>query len=181
MIARIQQRKLVDQTLVVFTSTCGALLSHHGLWDAGEASQPANMFEESVATPLILSWPLRVPPQVVRPEIVSAYDLVPTLCDLLEIEAPAGICGRSYALIATGKPLPKKQRWQSTVFAQLENTWMARNERYKVVVRDSGPNELYDEQADHDEKTNQFDNQQFVTIKTQLMGELAAWRQKYSA
>ena len=53
---------------------------------------------------------------------------------------------------------------------------MARNERYKVVVRDGGPNELYDEQADHDEKTNQFDNQQFVTVKTQLVGELAAWR-----
>ena len=89
-LARIQQRKLVDQTLVVFTSTCGALLSHHGLWDAGEASQPANMYEESVATPLILSWPLRVPPQVVRPEIVSAYDLVPTLCDLLEHRSAGG-------------------------------------------------------------------------------------------
>src|SRR5213082_1393855 len=60
-------------------------------------------------------------------EIVSAYDLVPTLADLLSIDPPSGnLCGRSYALLATGKPLPKTQRWQSTVFAHLGNTWMAR-------------------------------------------------------
>jgi arylsulfatase A-like enzyme len=182
LLARLAQRKLGDQTLVIFTSTCGALLSHHGLWGAGESSDPVNMFEESVATPLIWSWPLRVPPQGVRPEIVSGYDLVPSLCGALDIQPPAGnLCGRSYALLATGKPLPKKERWKSTVFAHLENTWMARNERYKLVLRDGGKGELYDCQADPGEKTNQIDNQQFVTLKTQLTAEVAAWKQKYSA
>jgi arylsulfatase A-like enzyme len=178
----LARKRLQNDTIVVFTSTCGALLSHHGLWDAGEASEPVNMYEESVATPLIWSWPLRLPPQTVRPEIVSGYDLAPTLCDLLSIDRPAGnLCGRSYGLLVTGKGLPKKQKWQSTVFAHLQNTWMARNERYKLVARDGGKGELYDEQADPAEKTNQFDNQQFVTVKTQLSGELAGWRQKYSA
>src|SRR4051794_16030206 len=176
----LAQKKLQDQTLVIFTSTCGALLSHHGLWGAGEASDPVNMYEETVATPLIWSWPPRVPPQLVRPEIVSAYDLVPTLCDLLSIDPPAGnLCGRSYGLLATGKGLPKRQKWQSTVFAHLQNTWMARNERYKLVLRDGGKGELYDVQSDPAERTNQFDNQQFVTVKNQLSSELAAWRQKY--
>jgi hypothetical protein len=83
--------------------------------------------------------------------------------------------------LATGKGLPKKQKWQSTVFAHLQNTWMARNERYKVVLRDGGKGELYDVQSDPAEKSNQFDNQQFVSVKNQLSAELAAWRQKYSA
>ena len=184
LLAKVAERRLGDQTLVIFTSTCGALLSHHGLWGAGagEASDPVNMYEESVATPLIWSWTLRVPPQGVRPEIVSAYDLVPTLCDLLSVDLPAGnLCGRSYALLATGKPQPKKQKWQSTVFAHLQDTWMAHNERYKVVVRDGGKGELYDLQSDPAERTNQFDNQQFVTVKTSLTAELAAWKQKYSS
>jgi arylsulfatase A-like enzyme len=181
LLARVQQKRLVDNTIVVFTSTCGALLGHHGLWDAGEGSDPVNMYDESVATPLMLSWPVRVPPGAVRPEIVSGYDLAPTLADLTGVAAPAGACGRSYALLATGKPLPKKQRWQSTVFARLGNTWMARAERYKLVARDGGPGELYDEQADPAERTNQFDNPQFLTVKTQLAGELAAWRQKYAS
>ena len=34
------------------------------------------------------------------------------------------------------------------MFAHLENTWMARNERYKLVLRDGGKGELYDVQAD---------------------------------
>jgi arylsulfatase A-like enzyme len=180
LITRIQQRRIVDNTVVVFTSTCGALLGHHGLWDAGEASDPVNMFEESVATPLIVSWPMRVPPGGVRPEVVSGYDLVPSLCDLVGATAPAQTCGGSYALLATGKPLPKKQHWRTAVFAHLDNTWMARAERYKLVARDGGPGELYDLQADHGEKTNQFDNPQFLTVKTQLAGELTQWRQKYA-
>jgi arylsulfatase A-like enzyme len=179
LLTRIQQRRIVDNTLVVFTSTCGALLSHHGLWDAGEGSDPINMYEESVATPMLRSWPVRIPPGTVRPEVVSGCDFVPTVCELVGVEPPAGaLAGRSYALLATGKPLPKKTRWQSTAFARLENTWMARAERYKLVARDGGPGEIYDLQTDHGERTNQFDNPQFLTVKTELSAELGRWRQR---
>jgi arylsulfatase A-like enzyme len=180
-LARVTQKKLRDNTLVIFTSTCGALLSHHGLWEAGEASDPVNMYEESVATPMILSWPMRLPPSTTRPEIVSSYDIVPTVCDLLSLDLPPKLCGRSYALPATGKPLPKGEKWQSTVFGHLGNSWMARGERYKLVLREGGPGELYDIQTDKSEKTNQFDNPQFVTVKATLTNALNAWRQKYSA
>ena len=178
-LGRLAAKKIQDNTLVIFTSTCGALLSHHGLWDAGEGSDPVNMFDEVVATPLIWSWPLRLPPATTRPEIVSAYDLVPTLCDLLSVQAPAGVCGRSYALLVAGKPLPKKEKWQPAVFAHLGNTWMARGERYKLVVHEGAPGELYDVQTDPAEKTNQFDNAQFASVKTNLSNELTAWKAKY--
>lgn len=178
LITRVQQKRLVDNTLVVFTSTCGALLSHHGLWDAGEGSDPVNMYDESVATPMIWSWPLRVPPGTDRPEIVSGYDFAPSICDLTGVAAPGGGCGRSYVPLVTGKGLPKKERWRPTVFAHLANTWMARGERYKLVSREGGKGELYDDQADAAERTNQFDNPQFVTVKTNLTNELAAFRQK---
>ena len=124
---------------------------------------------------------MRLPPATQRPEVVSAYDVAPTVCDLLSLERPAGnLCGRSYALIAAGKPLPKKERWQSAVFAHLGNTWMARAERYKLVARDGGPGELYDIQVDPAEKTNQFDNPQFTTVKGMLTTALNDWRKKYS-
>jgi arylsulfatase A-like enzyme len=180
-LSRVAQKRIQDNTLVVFTSTCGALLSHHGLWEAGEASDPINMFEESVRTPMILSWPMRLPPSTTRPEIVSSYDLAPTICDFLSLDRPPNLCGRSYALLAAGKPLPKGDKWQSAVFGRLGNTWMARGERYKLVLREGGPGELYDTQTDAAEKTNQFDNPQFVTVKSVLTNALNAWRQKYSA
>lgn len=180
--ARVTQKKLGEQTLVIFTSTCGALLSHHGFWGAGDSSEPPNMYEESIGTPMILSWPLRLPPGTTRPEIVSSYDLVPTICELLSIDpVPAKLCGRSFALIAAGKPLPKKEKWQSEVFGKLGSTWLARGERYKLVLRDGGAGELYDIQTDPGEKTNQFDNPQFTVVRGNLTKAVNAWRQKYSA
>lgn len=181
--AQIYQHKLSDNTLIVFTSTCGALLGRHGLWDAGEASNPPNMFEESVNTPMIWSWPGRVPAFGERPEVVGSCDFVPTICDLTGVEAPGNLSGRSYLLLATGKPLPKKERWRTTVCGALQNTAMARADRYKLIERDGGkgPGELYDLVADPVEKANQYANQQFMTVKAQLSGELHAWQQKYSA
>ena len=70
-LAALGQSQLLDSTLVIFTSTCGALLGRHGLWDAAEASDPPNMYQESTVTPMIWSWTGRVPTQLTRPELVS--------------------------------------------------------------------------------------------------------------
>ena len=183
MLAKLTERRLLDNTPIVFTSTCGALLGRHGLWDSGEASDPVNLYEEAVGTPLLWSWPGHIPAQAVRPELVSTYDFVPTVCDLLGAEPPSrNLCGRSYLLPATGKPLPKKQPWRTTVFSHYQNTDMARVERYKLVTRDQGkgPGELYDLVTDPTEKVNQYENPQFMTIRAPLADHLAAWKQKFS-
>ncbi len=184
LLARLSEKRLLDQTLIIFTSTCGSLLGRHGLWDSAPASDPANMYEEVVSTPLVWSWQGHVPPQLTRPELVSAYDLVPTLCDLTGAAPPApNLCGRSYLPLATGKPLPKKQPWRTTVFAHYQNTDMARDKRYKLVRRDQGkgPGELYDLNVDPRERVNQYENPQFVTVRTSLAAELSRWKQSYSA
>jgi arylsulfatase A-like enzyme len=183
MISKLTQRRLLDNTLIVFTSTCGSLLGRHGLWDSGQASEPVNMYEEAVSTPLVWSRPGHVPAQAVRPELVSTYDFLPAICDLLDIEPPArNLCGRSYLLLATGKPLPKKQPWRTTLFSHYQNTDMARVERYKLVTRNQGkgPGELYDLMADPGEKVNQYENPQFMTIRAPLADHLATWKQKFS-
>jgi arylsulfatase A-like enzyme len=182
-VSRLSQKGLRDHTLVIFTSSCGSLWGRHGLWGSGDASEPVNMYEEAVITPLIWSWIGHVPAQAVRPELVSTYDLVPTLCDLLGVPAPAGhLCGRSYLPLVTGKPLPKKEPWRTTVFGHYRNTDMARSDRYKLVSRDGGkgPGELYDLVADPGEKTNQNANPQFLTVRTSLWQALSAWKQRFS-
>jgi arylsulfatase A-like enzyme len=184
LLSSLSQKRLLDQTLIIFTSTCGSLLGRHGLWDSAPASDPANMYEEVVSTPLVWSWQGRVPPQLTRPELVSAYDLVPTLCALTGAGLPPRhLCGRSYLPLATGKPLPKKQPWRTTVFSHCQNTDMARDKRYKLVLRDQGkgPGELYDLSADPRERVNQYENPQFVTVRTSLAADLARWKQGYSA
>jgi arylsulfatase A-like enzyme len=184
LIAKVTQKKLLDNTLMILTSPTGSLFGRHGLWGAGDASDPLNMYEEVVATPMLWSWAGHVVPTATRPEMVSAYDLVPTICDITPAELPdRNLCGRSYLALASGKPLPKKQPWRTTVFAQYGDTAMARNDRYKLIVRNEGkgPGELYDDKVDARERVNQYDNPQFMTVKAALQAELTRWKQKYSA
>jgi len=182
LLLKLTQRHLLENTLLVFTSTCGALLGRRGLWDAGDASDPINMYEEAVATPMIWSWSGRVPAQAVRPELVSTYDFVPVICDLLGVDPPSdNLCGRSYALLATGKPFPKKQTWRTTVYGHYQAAEMARGDRYKLVVHSGGSGELYDLREDPGEKANQYENPQFLTVRTTLSQGLSNWKQRYSA
>ncbi len=172
--AAIAQKKLTDRTLVILTSTCGSLFGAHGLWGDGDASNPVNMYEEVINTPMLWMWPGRVPPGAVRPEMVSAYDLLPTMSVLTGADLPAAnLTGRSYVSLATGVPLPKKQPWKTTVYARYGNTMMVRTDRYKLVLRDDGkgPGELYDDKLDPKERVNQYDNPQFLTVKASLRGK----------
>jgi arylsulfatase A-like enzyme len=182
LVARLVQKKLLGETLIALTAPVGSLFGRHGLWASGDASDPVNFFEEVVATPMIWSWPGRVPPLAVRPEMVSAYDLVPTICDITPADLPdRNLCGRSYLPLVTGKPLPKKQPWRTTVFAQYRDAAMARSDRYKVVARNAGPGELYDDKVDPRERVNQYENPQFMTVKASHSAELAKWQKMYSA
>jgi arylsulfatase A-like enzyme len=174
-LAKLQGRGLRDNTLIVFCSTSGALLGRHGLWGDGESSNPVNMYEEVVRVPMIWNWPGRVPVESVRNELVSHYDLLPSLCEVAGVAAPAGMIGRSYAPLAFGRRLPKKQPWRSLVYGQLRDTRMVRDTRYKLVARTQGPNELYDLAVDPRERINRFDNPGHLSVREQLMRQMAAF------
>ena len=184
LLRKLQERKLWDNTLIVFTGDNGYLLGRHGLWSKGLASDPPNMYEEVVRVPLILAWPGKIPTDAMAPELVSFYDVMPTLCQAAGVNPPAnrGLPGRSFLPIATRDPLPKGERWRNLVFAHLHNTEMARDSRFKLVLRNEGkgPNEFYDLTADPREKVNHYDNPQFVTVRDRLAKELAEWRRRTS-
>jgi arylsulfatase A-like enzyme len=184
LLAKLDQVGLRDDTLIVFTGDNGFLLGRHGLWSKGHASDPINMYEEVMTTPMIWNWRGKTAPEAARPELVSFYDFVPTVCDLLDAPLPdRNLCGRSYLPAVLNRFFPKQQPWRNLVFGQFRNTEMARDARYKLVLRNGGqgPNELYDVRDDPRERVNQFDNAEFVTVRERLAGELEGWRKRYSA
>ena len=144
------------------------------------ASNPINMYDEVVQTPMFWHWLGRVPPQSMRPDVVSSYDFVPTVCDLLDVPLPAGreLCGRSYLLLILGKPLPKKSPWHNVAFGQYRNTEMVREGRLKLVLRNagSGPNELFDLAGDPREKVNHYDDPTFLVDRARMTRLLDGWR-----
>jgi len=183
LIATLRRQGVWENTLIIFTGDNGYLLGRHGLWSKGLASDPINMYEEVMATPMIWNWLGKFPVEAARPELVSFVDVLPTICEIAGVPAPArNLPGRSYANLLTGRPMPKKHPWKNLVFGHFRNTEMARDARFKVVVRNGGkgPNEFYDLKADPREKVNSFDNPQYSTVRDHLMKELAAWRKTYA-
>jgi arylsulfatase A-like enzyme len=182
LLARLDERKLRGNTLIVFTGDNGFLLGRHGLWSKGLASDPINMYEEVMQVPMIWSWLGRVPALARRPELISFYDFLPSICDAAGVAAPGdrNLTGRSYLAVATSQALPRDRPWPTVVFGHFRNTEMARDARYKLVLRDQGegPGELYDLRQDPRERTNQYDNPQFITVRRRLGDELAAWRKR---
>ncbi|MBI4904641.1 MAG: sulfatase-like hydrolase/transferase [Acidobacteria bacterium] len=182
LLKKLNDKKLRDNTLIILTGDNGFLLGRHGLWSKGHASDPINMYEESVQVPMIWNWLGKVPPESVRPEMVSFYDMMPTLCEAAGVEPPSrNLCGRSYLNVVTNK-LGRKEVWRNLVFAHFRNTQMVRDARYKVVIRNegAGPNELFDLKDDPREKVNQYDNPGYVNVRDALTRELENWRKKHA-
>jgi choline-sulfatase len=182
LIRKLQERKFYDNTLIMFVGDNGYLLGRHGLWSKGLASNPINMYEEVMKVPFILSWPGKIPTDAMAAELVSFYDVMPSLCSAAGVSVPSGrnLTGRNFMPIAKRDPLPEGERWRNLVFGHFRNTEMARDNRFKLVLRNqgSGPNELYNLATDPREKTNLYDNPQFLTVRDRLSKEIAAWRQK---
>jgi arylsulfatase A-like enzyme len=114
----------------------------------------------------------------VRPEVVNLCDVLPTICELTGAPVPANppLSGRSLARAVLDQQYPKKQPWHNRAYAALEGTSMARDSRYKLVLRANGPGELYDLDGDPGELRNRFDDSEFLGVRAGLTRELSNWK-----
>lgn len=185
LLGKLADKRLLGNTLIVFTGDNGFLLGRHGLWSKGHASDPINMYEEVVRVPLLMAWSGKIPPEATSPELVSFYDVMPTLAEAAGVSVPANrnLTGRSFLYIAKRDPLPRgAEGWRNLVFAHMRNTEMARDKRYKLVLRNngSGPNELFDLSTDAGENVNRYDDPKYITVRGRLTKEIEEWRKRTS-
>jgi arylsulfatase A-like enzyme len=109
----------LDDTLVVFGSDHGEAFRERGL--EGHARW---VYRETTEVPFIVSFPFRLDPGLVIDVRTRNVDVWPTLLDLLGLELPTGIDGRSLVpeilAAARGEPLPDADR---TAVAHLDQHW----------------------------------------------------------
>ncbi|WP_232821991.1 sulfatase-like hydrolase/transferase [Desertihabitans aurantiacus] len=86
-------------TVVVVLSDHGDYVGEYGLQRKG-----AGLSEFLARIPMVVAGP-GVAAQT-RTEMVSLVDVLPTLCELLGLELPAGVQGRSLAPLLAGEPVP---------------------------------------------------------------------------
>ncbi|HLR28619.1 MAG TPA: sulfatase-like hydrolase/transferase [Ruania sp.] len=168
---------LRENTLVIFTSDNGFSCGQHGIWGKGNGTFPQNMYQESVTVPFLVSQPGRIPAGQVREELLSAYDLAPTLrqwCHLPDADDPLA-AGTSFAgLLTGGEDLP--DRGPVVVYDEYGPVRMIRTGRWKYIHRyPYGPHELYDLDADPAERHNLAAELEHATRCRDLAGRLQEW------
>lgn len=161
-VAELKKEDMYDDTLLVFTSDHGEMLGSHRLW------QKMCMYEESVKTPLAMKFPKSFQPAVREvDEIVSSVDVLPTLCEYVGIDAPAGLSGRSLMPLVKGeetKVMEADGSARSEIFIQYDGNGARGNFQrcilsgnFKLIVdifKDELYLELYDVVHDPQETNN---------------------------
>jgi len=97
LLAALERLGLADDTLVIFTSDHGDMLGSQG------SKNKEKPWEEAILVPLILRAPGLLPAGARNDALVGWLDLMPTVLDLLGVEGPHDIHGRSVAPLLRGE------------------------------------------------------------------------------
>ncbi|MEK6234574.1 MAG: sulfatase-like hydrolase/transferase, partial [Planctomycetales bacterium] len=142
----LDELKLRDDTVVVFTSDHGYHMGEHGHW------QKTTLFDNAARVPLIISAPGRASGARTKC-LAEMTDLYPTLAELCGLKAPSGLSGVS--LVPALKDAAATPR--TAALTQYGTGYSIRTARYRYTEwgKDGADgNELYDHQADSAELVN---------------------------
>jgi hypothetical protein len=103
LLAGLEQRGMMDNTLVVFLSDHG-----EGLGDHNHTGHVSQLYDTLIHVPMILTWPGRLPEGLVIDEPVSLVDVFPTIADLLDLRQPERVTGVNLMPLVRGEGLPER-------------------------------------------------------------------------
>ncbi|MCL2833875.1 MAG: sulfatase-like hydrolase/transferase [Treponema sp.] len=194
----LDDKGLREDTLVIFTSDNGMNMGHHGIWGKGNGTFPQNMYDTSVKVPFIASYPSMIPGAKVCSEMVSAYDIFPTMIDLLNLDKSActGLPGKSFLPLLTGNRAQGNvalggvsqdcvsqsgDERDVIIFDEYGPVRMIRTPYWKYVHRyPYGPNELYDLKNDPGEEKNLAADKTHSALIREMRNRMENWFLRYS-
>jgi len=124
-LARLDDRGDLEETVVVYASDHGEMLSDRGDWGKGQPHHP------SVSVPMVAAGP-GIASGVVCETPVSVLDLHRTFCGLAGLRSDAE--GRSLEPLFEGETIDR-----DLVYSALDDWEMAFDGRFKLVERDGTP------------------------------------------
>jgi len=80
MIAKLEEKGVLDDTLVIYTADHGLSVGHHGFWGHGEDTWPSNMHRSANNIPLVIRYPKVAQQGNQLEELVGTMDIFATIC-----------------------------------------------------------------------------------------------------
>ncbi len=137
---KLEDLKLLNNTIVIYFSDNGP---NGNRWNGGMKGIKGSTDEGGVRSPMIISWKKKLPANQKIDKITSAIDLLPTLCDLANINyvSPKPLDGKSL------KPLLQNSNaeWSDRIlYHYWQNKLSVRNQNYRL----SDTDQLFDMEKD---------------------------------
>ncbi len=131
LVQNLEDRKLLDKTLLVLASDHGEEFREHG--SEGHAR---TLHREVIYVPLIFVFPFRLEPGLLIDRVVSNVDVWPTILDLVGLPPLQGADGVSLVplMLAAGGAAPAPDGGPRAIFSQLDRRWGRPNEEPDPMV-----------------------------------------------
>jgi arylsulfatase len=139
----LERRGMAGNTVIVYSSDHGEMMGDHGLFTKHVA------YEAALGVPLIVSGP-GLPAGKQSDALIELSDLNPTLCELSGLPPQENIDARSFVPLLRGE----RSSHREDIISGVENTHCIRTARHKLITHDGDDCELYDLEADPQERTN---------------------------
>lgn len=169
-IADLEKRKLLDSTLVIFTTDNGYFHGEHGLADKWYP------YQESIRVPLIILDPRMAKSNAgsINDEITLNVDLAPTILNASKVEIPKTMQGRDLSPLYLEKSITSWRKEffyehaiiKNKEFIPASEALVQKNIKY-IYWPDYATEELYDLTKDPFEEINVIQNENYKDILEQ--------------
>lgn len=177
----LEANKLMDNTIIVYTSDQGFYLGEHGWFDK------RFVYDESFKTPLLVAWPGKVAPGSKSTEMVQNLDYAQTFLDAAGIPAPVDMQGESLLPLLTGnseswtRDAVYYHYYEYPAVHMVKRHYAIVTEQYKLVhyYYDVDEWELIDRIKDPQELRNVYDDPSYAPVVAELHRKLEALRKQH--
>lgn len=177
----LEQQKLMDNTIIIYTADQGFYLGEHGWFDK------RFMYEQSLRNPLLIRYPPLIKAGTTSHALVQNIDYAQTLLQLAGVKAPADMQGASLVPLLNGH---QPSIWRQSIYYHyyeypgyhaVKRHYGIRTTRYKLIryYYDIDEWELFDLQKDPQELHNVYHDPAYSKIRTALTAQLSRLQTQY--
>ena len=164
LVALLKEKGIYDNTLLIFSSDNGvhAEGGHDPEFFNSNSiyrGKKRDLYDGGIHTPFVAQWPDRIKAGSSTGHVSAFWDFLPTVCDIVGAEIPAGVDGISYLPSLTGSGKQQEHEYLYYEFHEKGGKRAVLKDGWKLVELDSKDPEkayyeLYNIEADPEEKDN---------------------------
>lgn len=153
----LEQEKILDDTIVIFTSDHGEYMGEHGLWGKN------CLYPSCYRVPFLIRWPKKIQQKSKISELISAVDFKETLLSLVGIKSSGKGCGVDASGFLTGQPA---EAWENKIYVNgmLFQEVGLMTEEYYIAFRKDGFHMTFDMKKDPLQTNNLYRNHAYADI-----------------